>query len=955
MRRRSVLKGAVLGAGALALPSVRAAAAAHKASEPSIAIASAPEAGARSLDDGWRFHLGDIPFSKLIGHQQSYFGVKAGAARDAAGQDYDDSDWRELSLPHDWAIENAAVPQENGSQGFRRRGIAWYRRALRLDPASRGHYLELQFGAIATNATIWFNGDVVAHNWSGYNSVYIDITAGARFGDDLNSIAVRVDADATEGWWYEGAGIYREVWLIERAPVHIVTDGVHANPRFVDGAWRVPIEATLYNIGKADTAVEVVAELIDPQGRIIGRAAANATAVALQRSRIVLAIEPVTPRLWSIETPTLYRVRTRVLRAGSVVDERVTRCGFRTLRFDANEGFFLNGRHRKIQGVCIHQDHAGVGVAVPAAIIDWRVRQLKALGCNAIRSAHNAPHTALLDACDRHGMLVMDENRLFNVSPDYVPQLEWLIRRDRNRPCVFLWSVFNEEPMQGTQVGYEMVRRMVSVVKGLDDTRPVTAAMNDGMFTPINVSQAVDVMGFNYQQGDYDRFHALNPALPITSSEDTCGLMTRGAWENDEAAQVKTSDDTQKASWGATHRAAWKAIAERPFVAGSFAWTGFDYHGEPTPFPWPAKSSYFGIMDLCGFPKTAFFIRQAHWIKDRPVLAIAPHWTWPGREGRPIKVLVMSNGDHARLELNGRPVGEGPIDPYDLATFTIPYTPGRLTAIVTKAGRAHATSFIETTGAPVALRLTPDRRALAGDGRDAVPITVDVVDAKGRAVPTANLPVVFQCTGGRIIGLGNGDPTAPQLGKGDRQSLFNGLAQVIVQSDAGSRGTLALVASTPGVRAASLALTVARASVSSEPVTPPVQRVTGWHRSPLFSKRPDPTVPIAEAELNSWPNIIAGNPSDAAAAGGWCLVGTIYRPGKAIAVRGGIIRLTGVAGAGELWADGVLLASKTDAAAGPLTARITPGAQPRALTLLLRARTGEPLGLEGVVLVERAP
>jgi beta-galactosidase len=533
----------------------------------------------------------------------------------------------------------------------------------------------------------------------------------------------------------------------------------------------------------------------------------------LARSSALLELAGFTPTLWSLEEPTLYRVRTRLERNGEVIDERITACGFRTLRFDPNEGFFLNGQHVKIKGVCIHQDHAGVGVAVPDALIDWRVRQLKALGCNAIRSAHNAPNTALLDACDRHGMLVMNENRNFNVSSDYMAQLEWLVRRDRNRPCVFLWSIFNEEPIQGSSTGYEMVRRLAAAVRALDDSRPLTAAMNSGMFTPVNVSQAVDVVGFNYQHMFYDRYHQEHPTVPLTSSEDTSAFMTRGAWRADKAAHVAQSDDTEKANWGLTQRASWKEIDTRPFLAGAFVWTGFDYCGEPTPYLWPSNSSYFGILDRCGFPKAAAHIRRALWVKDSPILQILPHWNWEA--GAQIKVMIASNLERVELRLNGKLVGEGALDPHDMGSFMVPFAPGRLEARGLRGGKLVAKHVVETTGQPLKLRLTSARHSLLGDGADAQPVTIEALDSRGRAVPTANLKVEIVVQNGKLIGVGNGDPTSLASGKENHVNLFNGLAQAIVQTNRKSSGSLTLTASAPALTPASLTLNVAPANIVS--------------------------------------------------------------------------------------------------------------------------------------------
>jgi beta-galactosidase len=723
-----------------------------------------------------------------------------------------------VDLPHDFVVEGPFEATANVAQGYRPKGVAWYRRSFRLDPADQGKHLEVQLDGVATTATVWFNGNVVAHNWSGYSSSYIDVTAFARYGDQANVIAVRVDSDTLQGWWYEGGGLYRHTWLVKRAPVHIMSDGVYAHPRpATGGGWRVPVEVTVRNIGEHPAEAEVTAVLVDPEGRPVAQGTTRLTVAALDQALAAVPLQVDAPRLWSIETPTLYSVRTEVAVAGAQQDAAVTVCGFRTQRFDADRGFFLNDRPVKIQGVCIHQDHAGLGVALPDSIIDYRLRRLKALGCNAIRSSHNAPTRELLDAADRLGLLIMDENRLFDVSPEYMTMLEWMVRRDRNHPSVILWSVFNEEPLQGSAQGYEMVRRMAHVVKRLNDTRPVTAAMNGGMFSAVNVSQAVDVVGFNYQIDAYDKFHAANPAKPITSSEDTSAISTRGEYASDRTGRhVLTSYDEEAQPWGATHRRAWKAIATRPFVAGAFVWTGFDYRGEPQPFEWPTASSSFGIMDLCGFPKAAFFIHEAQWVKDRPVLHLIPHWNWPGREGQPIRVMAMANTETVALYLNGRVVGEPQkVDPFEMNEWRVPYAPGRLEAVGSVGGRVVARAVVETTGAPVALRLTPDRGALAGDGRDAAPVTVEALDARGRPVPTANLPVGFEIVGGRIIGLGNGDANSHEPEKGAARSLYNGLAQVIVQGEAGSSGVLTLRASAPGLRPA-----VARIDVRADPGPP---------------------------------------------------------------------------------------------------------------------------------------
>ena len=907
----------------------------------------------RSLDDGWLFHLADILAPPVIGHEESYQNAKAGVAQGAAAVSYDDSDWRTLDLPHDWAIEHPVEQGANVAQGYRRRGIGWYRRTLQLDPAWRGRYLELQFGGIATRVTLWFNGIEVAHSFSGYAALNIDITPYARFGEELNTIAIRVDADAMEGWWYEGAGIYRHVGLAVRDPVSIVTDGLHANPVRSDaGDWSVPVTVELANIAADPATVMVEARLFDADDRLLTAGTAPITVNPLETNVAKLSLPVVDPHLWSPETPTLYRIVTRVVRDGHLLDSRETRIGFRYFHFDAEKGFFLNGRPTKIKGVCIHQDHAGVGVAVPDALIDWRVRRLKALGCNALRSSHHAPTPELLDACDRHGLLVMDENRNFNPSHDYLEQLQWLVRRDRNRPSVFMWSVFNEEPMQGTEQGYEMVRRMAAAVKQLDATRPVTAAMNDGMFSPVNVSQAVDVVGFNYQTHRYDRFHALHPDKPLTSSEDTSAFSTRGAWKTDLSRNVFGSYDKDAADWGATHHDGWRAIATRPFIAGGFVWTGFDYHGEPTPLEWPSTSSFFGIMDICGFPKMAYYLHRAQWIDDVPLLELAPHWNWADRIGEPITVMALTNVDSVSLSLNGRPLGTRSVDRLTMPEWQVPYQPGRLEAVGYRAGREVVRATVETSGKGAALRLTPDRRIMMGDGKDAQPVTVDLVDTHGRHVPIATEQVSFAVEGGEIIGLGNGDPNDHDPEKGRERKLFAGLAQVIVRADEG-RGSMRLTASAPGLRSTSIV-------IDRVPVTPratiartrPVALLSDWRRTAFSADRPDPNQRFASNDMNSLdhgrPGRLEGPAKDAL----WSMYRTVFTPRRRVGINGGAVVFADVVGTAEVWMDGQLLARKTAPAPAPLVAPFGPGAGPRTLSLLVKAEPGAPSGMGRTVSVQ---
>jgi beta-galactosidase len=910
-----------------------------------------------SLDRGWLFHEGDIPFPVVIGHQPSYDNAKAGSSSGAASPEYDDSSWKPVDLPHDWAVEQPFDSKANIAQGYRARGMGWYRKYFRLDPADRGKHLEVQLDGVATHCTVWVNGVLSARNWSGYNSFYIDITPIAKYGNEINTIAVQVDANAMEGWWYEGAGLYRHVWLVKRNPLHIETDGVFASPvRGADGKWSIPVEATLYSSDKASAQVEVQSTLIDPSGKpvVSGQTQATVAPLAEVVAKFTLAVE--SPKLWSVEQPTLYSVRTVVKREGAVVDDVTTPAGFRTLRFDPNLGFFLNDKPLKLLGTANHQDHAGVGVAVPDSLWDFRVRRLKEVGSNAYRAAHNAPAVEFLDACDRLGMLVMDENRNFGASPEHLRQLDWEVRRDRNHPSIILWSVFNEEPSQGTEMGYELVRRMSAAVKELDTTRPVTAAQSNSVLNPVNASQAADVAGFNYVSRDFDRYHELNPTKPVFSSEDTSTVMTRDQYVTDRKQCLLDSYDDQVLPWGLSHRDAWKMVAERPFVAGTMVWTGFDYRGEPQPLEWPAAGSSFGIMDLCGFPKASYYIHQAQWIQDRPIVHFVPHWNWAGSEGKPIKVMVTSNVGKVELRLNGKSVAEGPVDKYQMATFEVPYQAGKLEAVASSGGKEVARFAVETTGAPSKLRLVPDRTGMAGDGNDAQPVTVEVVDAQGRVVPTADPLVTFALSGpGAIIGLNNGDPTNHEPEKGSQHTVFHGLAQVIVESELGGQGKLTLRATSAGLASSETVIDVnpvtARPAVPVIPNPPLV--LLNWIRSPVSAERRDPNQQSVTSDVTSWDNVRPGSDLIPFHGGRFAIYRAHFVPRAATQKSGGELVLRDVVGKAQVWIDGKLAGEKANAARQDLTVAFPGGEGERIVSVVIEADAVDtPAGLGGIVTIE---
>ncbi|MET3471377.1 beta-galactosidase [Novosphingobium sp. 1529] len=956
--RRTILASTAAMAAALARsPIVAQALAAPAAGTP-----PQPDSPRRrlSLDADWRFHAGDIPFAPLLDHEAAYAHAKAGNATGGAAEDCDDGDWAMVTLPHDFALGQAPDPAANPDQAYRPRGIAWYRRGVLLDPAWREGALDLVFDGIATNATVWINGTLAARHFGGYTPLVIDLLPFARFGDEPNTIAVRVDAQDSEGWWYEGAGLYRHVWIERRAPVHIVRHGLVARPHPLDqgdnaatsGDWAVPLTLDLANAATADAAVTVAARLIAPDGTAVAAAQAALTLPARGQAQAALTLTVPHPRLWSPADPALYRLETRVLADGVLADQESGALGLRTVRFDADRGMLLNGEPCPIKGVCAHQDHAGVGVAVPDSLWDYRLRRIVAMGGNALRTAHHAPAPELLDAADRLGVMILAENRTLSAAPDTLDALAALVRQGRNHASVIAWSLCNEESIQASGIGVAMVTRMKALVRALDPTRPVTAALNGAMEAEPNIADQLDVVGFNYGRGGIDAYHAAHPTRPLLSSEDTSALSTRGAATGDAARHVIADDDMTAVPWGQTNSAAWAFIAQRPWLAGGFLWTGFDYRGEATPFGWPSTSSFFGAMDLCGFAKSGFHIRHALW-SATPVIAIWPHWTFPGQEGRAVPILVASNADLVSLHLDGHEIARAPVRD-GVARFTPVYAPGRLVAQGWRDGRVVASATCVAAGAPVALRLVPDRLRIRAERRDAVPVTVMAVDAAGQSVPVAQHGFALHVEGGQILGLGNGDPnlalpeTPAADGRSGAMALFNGLAQAIVCAD--GSGPLHLVASAAGLAPARCVLRVDPGIIAALPAVPPAQPLTEWRQAPASAQRPVPGQRLGDGDMNSWAWTKPGatQPTDPAAP--WVLLHLAFTPRRAVAAKGGTLRFASVVGRAEIWLDGVRVALKADPAPAPLAIPLPPGSGERLLDVLFdnRAAPGR-CGLAGMV------
>jgi beta-galactosidase len=526
--------------------------------------------------------------------------------------------------------------------------------------------------------------------------------------------------------------------------------------------------------------------------------------------------------LWSTTNPYLYRLRSTVSVSGKIVDQVTTNFGVRHLRFDADRGFFLNGKHLKMQGVNMHQDHAGVGVAMPDRLFTWRLERLKEMGCNAIRLSHNPVTPFLLDECDRMGFLVIAENRhLGDTYLDQAPKetpavghrdLSALVIRDRNHPSIILWSLCNEQWIQGTPEAGAMARAMKKRVKELDPTRPVSAALNGGFDTPEGLLGALDVIGINYHPDVYGSVHTQKPEVPIIATEiaseiGTRGIYTTNHWEDyygDRERGYVSAYSITAGPAGQTVEQAWPPVANNDSVAGGFVWAGFDYKGEPRPFGWPVINCHYGFMDICGFPKDSYYYYKAWWT-DAPVLHLFPHWNWPGKDGEEISVWVHSNCEEVELFLNGVSLGKQTTKPLQHLEWKVKYAPGKLVAKGVRKGQS-IEDVRETTSAPAAIRLTADRNQLTADNADLAVVTVEVLDAQGRVVPIADNKITFSLTGpAKLIGVGNGDPSCHEPDKADSRSVFNGLAQAIVQTTSSS-GEIQLKAESPGLKATSIIL-----------------------------------------------------------------------------------------------------------------------------------------------------
>ena len=765
-----------------------------------------------NFDKGWRFALADsVQMSAL---------------------DYNDSKWHTLNVPHDWAIEgdfSASAPSGN-SGGALPGGIGWYRKTFTVDNADKGKMMYIDFDGVYMNAKVWINGTLLGQRPYGYSSFRYDLTPYIIYGGK-NVVAVRVDnSDQPNSRWYSGCGIYRHVWLNKTARIHVAHWGTHV----VAEGNKVKVDVTVDNPDNAKFAVRNT--LLDREGRVVGKAMGRKSVIKVSK-----------PKLWSCESPYIYTLRTEIVAGGKVVDTYETTTGFRTFKFDAAKGFSLNGKSMKINGVCQHHDLGCLGAAINEDALHRQLRILKEMGTNAIRCSHNPPAPELLAMCDTMGFIVMDESfdmwRRRKTQNDYARFFdEWaerdltdLVLRDRNHPSILMWSIGNEVLEQWSSAdadnltaeqanlilnaGHDastlahgeelsvnsiLTRNLCAIIRRYDTTRPITAGCNEP--DPKNhlfKSGALDIIGFNYHHQWVKDVPKNFPGQPFIFSESVSALQTRGFYmmPSDKVYKAPvewwlpyqdpsfqcSAYDNMHASWSSTHEETWDVVKHNDFVGGQFIWTGFDYIGEPTPYGFPARSSYFGLIDLAGFPKDTYYMYQSEWT-DKQVLHLFPHWNW--LEGQDIDMwCYYNNADEVELFINGRSQGvKAKKDSHEYhLMWRVKFEPGEVKAVARKDGKVVADKVIRTAGAPAALSLTADRTHFGKNpnGDNLAFITVEVVDKDGNLCPRAEDQIFFDVEGGRIVGTDNGNPVSMERFKEPKRKAFNGKCLVVVATDGG--------------------------------------------------------------------------------------------------------------------------------------------------------------------------
>lgn len=767
----------------------------------------------------WKFHLGDIPSGQEPG--------------------MDDSNWRLLDLPHDWSIEgefskdHPATPSGGALPG----GIGWYRKTFVISESQQERLVFIDFDGVYCNGEVWINGHYLGKRPYGYSSFRYELTPYLKYGSEKNVLAVKIDnSQQPNSRWYSGSGIYRNVWLVTTGNVHVDHWGTFVTTPVVSAqSASIAMRTKVRNASPQDQAVTLKTAVFDQTGKEIGAATSEQVVPKQAVYEFVQNLTINSPSLWSIESPTLYRAVSHVECLGKLSDEYETVFGIRTFTFDLEKGFILNNKPVKIKGVCNHHDLGCLGAALNTRALERQLEILKAMGCNGIRTSHNPPAPELLDLCDRMGFIVMDEAfdmwKKQKIPFDYHLQwdewhkrdLEDLVLRDRNHPSVFIWSIGNEVREQGDSTGTVLAKELAAIVRNLDATRPITAGCDHPWpGNSLIKSGALDLIGINYHHDVFANFPKTFPGQKFIGSETSSALATRGSYDmpSDKIRRwpprwdlplldgnpdfTCSSYDNCSAPWGSTHQETWPIIKKHDFLSGMFMWTGFDYLGEPTPYSWPARSSYFGVIDLAGFPKDSYYLYQSEWT-DKPVLHIFPHWNWSA--GDTIDVWAYTNYGEVELFVNETSHGiKQKTNDICQLVWRVPFAAGALKVIGRAEGKQSLTREIKTAGKPHRLILAPDHNRIKADGLDLAFITVKVVDADGTMAPRADNLINFEIIGeGKIVGVDNGYQASHEPFKANYRKAFNGMCLVVLQSS-GKTGSISLKAASAGLQSASVEL-----------------------------------------------------------------------------------------------------------------------------------------------------
>ena len=843
-----------------------------------------------SLNAGWRFQKGDPPGTEgrlayerikpwviSTGNEYVMGARKPARPEGNLGNDilyaqpgFDDRSWRQLDLPHDWGIEGPFKQEYPGETGkLPWWGVGWYRKHFRVSPQEKGRQFYLDLDGAMAYATVWLNGKFVGGWPYGYASFELDLTPYVEFGAD-NVIAIRLDNPPDSSRWYPGGGIYRNVWLVKTGPVHVSNWGTYiTTPEVTSSSATIDLKITLENKSASNAKVTIQSEVFEVSagGQRATKpsksfAPATSEVGAGERTTTATSARIDKPGLWSLQHPNLYSMVTTISQDGKIADRYETTFGIRTIKFDVEKGFLLNGEKVRIQGVCDHHDLGALGSALNVRALERQLEILKEMGVNAIRTSHNPPAPELLELCDRMGFVVMDEAfdawRRAKKKNDYhllfddwhEKDLRAQLRRDRNHPSVILWSIGNEIGEQGNAEGHQLAAELSQIVHQEDLTRPVTAGANNINAAYNGFQKTVDVYGYNYKPAEYGKFRQSNPSIPLFASETASTVSTRGEYFFPVVADKAqgrfdfqmSSYDLYAPRWAWPPDVEFKGLDEFPFTAGEFVWTGFDYLGEPTPYDRdsttplsftdparqeratkelkelgritvPSRSSYFGIVDLAGFKKDRFYIYQARWRPDLPMAHILPHWNWPERLGQITPVHVYTSGDEAELFLNGRSLGRKKKAQYEyrLRWDEVTYEPGELRVVAYRKGKHWAEDLMKTTAAPARLTMKAHRLRLKADGSDLSFVTVTITDKNGLAVPRSSNRIHFEISGpGEIVATDNGDPTNFESFQSSERNAFNGLCLVVIRSRRGAAGQIRLRAQSLGLSASEILIASVR-------------------------------------------------------------------------------------------------------------------------------------------------